>query len=154
MWKCRCGLGSQMPLKLEELSLMIYSIYTWREFLSALPTCWPSCSAHRSTNFRLNHECLQLILCVGKSLQKLWEESCFPNLIWGIPQACIGRLYQPDWLILPMLPSPNPHQNTGKASLVNVANMCPSGRKSSFLPIGAVCATECDHTCGTNTLCK
>lgn len=134
---------------------MIYSIYTWREFLSTLPTCWPSCSAHRSTNFSLNHECLQLILCVGKSLQKLWKESCFPNLILGILQACIGRLYQPYWLILPMLPSPkHPHQNIGKVSLVNMANMCPSGRKSSFLPIGAVCAAVTTRVAQTHSVNK
>lgn len=139
MWKFKYGLGSQLPLKLEGRS-MIYSIYTCGEFLSALPAYWSSCLAHRSTDFNfsldstLDHECLQLIPCVGKSLQKLWKRSCFPCLILGIPQACIEVLYQPCWLVLPVLPSPsNPRQDFGKGGLANVANMCP-GRKSSFLP--------------------
>lgn len=52
---------------------MIYSIYACGEFLAALPTCRSSKSTgfHFSLDGTLDHECLQLIPRVGKSLQKL-----------------------------------------------------------------------------------
>lgn len=128
---------------------MIYSIYTWRDFLSALPTCWPSCSAHRSTNFSLSHECLQLILYVGKASRNYERKAAFIIRFWASYRQVLGGSSSPTGIFFLCSLGKTALTRTLERSAWLTWQTCPSGRKSFFLLIDTM-VTHVAQTHGVN----